>query len=89
MERRMSMFKDKVIFRINSKSSNTYIELRRNNLKWYDNIFDWMKHKYTAECGEIAVTDSVMLFAICKLALMLQEDRVRYYRELEDRGFRK
>ena len=87
------MFKDKVIFRIHSKKNNglngLFIELRRNNIKEYDSIFDWWKHKYTAKCGDMAVTDSMMLFAICKLALMLLEERVRYCKELEDRGFRK
>ena len=84
------MFKEKIIFKINSRiNSSLYIELRRNDILNYEGILDWWKHKYTAECGDMAVTDSMMLFAICKLSLMLLEERVRYYKELEDRGFRK
>jgi len=84
------MLRDKIIFRIESKNkSQVFIELRRNDILNYDSILDWWQHKYTAECGDITITDSNMLFAICKLALKLQEDRVGYYRELEERGFRK
>lgn len=81
--------KEKIIFKIFSKNDMFFIELRRNDKKRYKTFKEWWKHKYTATCGEISVTDSCMLYTICKLALLIQEDRVKYYKELEDRGLRK
>jgi hypothetical protein len=50
---------------------------------------EWIKGKYIAECGDVACCYDDKYEAICRLALELQKDRVRYYKELEDRGFRK
>jgi hypothetical protein len=84
------IYEDKIIFKIEDKiDSNIYIELIRCGLKRCDSIIEWLEGKYIASCGEVTQCWMDKDEAICKLALHLQKDRVRYYKELEERGFRK
>ena len=84
------IFKSKIVFRIEDKNNwNIYIELTRCGLNKCDGIKEWIKGKYIADCGEASTCYMDKDEAICKLALMIQKDKVRYYKELEDRGFRK
>ena len=84
------LFNEKIIFRVQHRSNpNIFIELKRCGLNKCKNLLEWIKGKYIAECGDVTCCYDNKYEAICRLALELQKDRVRYYKELEDRGFRK
>lgn len=79
---------DFLMLTINQEKIDKYIEKKQEQII-EKNLLEWIKGKYIAECGDVACCYDNKYEAICRLALELQKDRVRYYKELEDRGFRK